>query len=83
MATPAPALPDISGLLKQLTDIKLSVTGSLPGESAFVAGLNYAASVRATMDPKISARWDAIFIQQAEDLQGLWRGMWVMAGLLK
>ena len=82
MAT-STALPDITSLLKQLTDIKLSVTGNLPGESAFVAGLNYAATVRATMDPAVAKRWDAIFIQQAEDLQGLWRGMWVMAGLLK
>jgi hypothetical protein len=75
--------PDLNAALKALTDIKLSITGSLPGEQAFVAGINYATAARTTMDPAILKRWDSIFIQQAEDLQSLWRGMWVMAGLLK
>lgn len=60
-----------------------SITGSLPGEAAFVAAVNYATTVRATMDPAIAKRWDALFIQQAEDLQSLWRGLIVMTGLLK
>ena len=74
---------DVPAILKSLTDIKLSITGNLPGEQALVAVLNFASSNRLTMNPAIRDRFDAITVQQAEDLQKLWRGIWVLSGLLK
>ncbi len=68
--------------LPALPDIKLNFSGSMPGEAAFVALIGYVGQVRATMDPALVKRLDAILVQQAEDLQSVWRHLWVKAGVL-
>ena len=57
--------------------------GSFPGETFLAAFFNWASTVRATMDPEIRRRFDLVWVQQYEDLQGIWRGIWIAAGLIK
>lgn len=72
-----------------ITDIINSLKGgigvgvSLPGEVAFTALLNFLSQARATMDPEIRKRYDTVMVQQYEDLQAIWRKLWVDAGVLK
>ena len=72
-----PALPDLSNL-----NLKLNVTGTLPGETIIAALINYAAAREATMDPALKARLDAVLVQQVEDLQHVWRGIWHAWGIV-
>ena len=81
MATTPIAAPDPLAALKQGLDIR--ITGTLPGEQLFAALLAYATEVRATMDPALLKRFDAVLVQQYEDLQKVWRGIWVGLGVLK
>lgn len=74
---PRPTLADALG-----AGIKLNITGSLPGEALMTAIMQYVTTVRANMDPALLRRWDAITIQQMEDLQSLWRGIWETIGVL-
>ena len=60
----------------------LKISGQLPGETALLAVLNFATAFRATMDPAVRDRWDKILVEQAEDLQKVWRKMWVDWGVL-
>jgi hypothetical protein len=62
-------------------DVNLSAT--FPGESLVVALLNFAAQRAHDMDPALQKRLDAILVQQAEDLQGVWRAAWVKIGVVK
>ncbi len=62
--------------------LKLNITGSLPGEAVITAIIGYATAVRATMDPALTKRLDAITVQQLEDVQGLWRSIWVHLGVI-
>ncbi len=68
------------------TGLKLNISGTLPGEALITALISYASEVRATMadkDPALMTRLDAVVVQQLEDLQTVWRGLWVKLGLLK
>lgn len=80
----APA-PAPSALLEQAlgTGLKLNISGTLPGEQLLIAILTTYATVRAGMDPALVARWDAVTVQQIEDLQHVWRGLWQTLGVLK
>ncbi len=64
------------------SSLKLNVSGTLPGEGALIALLNFAAIRTATMDPDLRKRLDTILVQQAEDLQHIWRSIWVKLGVL-
>ncbi len=76
--------PTLADALKVVDGgIKLNISGTLPGEALITAIMTYAAQVRATMDPKLMARWDAVTVQQVEDLQAVWRGIWVALGVVK
>jgi hypothetical protein len=81
MATTPVAPPDPLAALRQGLDIK--ITGTLPGETVFAALLSYATEMRATMDPALLKRFDAVLVQQYEDLQKIWRNIWVGLGVLK
>jgi hypothetical protein len=82
MATaPIPA-PSIVDLLTKGIDIKFNVTGSLPGESIIAALIAYCSQVRATMDPALMKRLDAVTVQQIEDVQHVWRGIWQTLGVI-
>jgi len=63
--------------------IEIKVTGSLPGETVILAVLKAYISVRESMDPELRKRWDAITVQQLEDVQNVWRGIWVALGVVK
>lgn len=63
--------------------IKLNISGTLPGEAGFTALVNAWTVARGGMTDDHRNRLDAIVVQQAEDLQGLWRGLWVALGVLK
>ncbi len=81
MGTTPTALPDPLAALRQGLDIK--ITGTMPGETLMVALLQYGSTVRQTMDKDLLKRFDAVFIQQYEDLQSVWRHIWVGLGVLK
>jgi hypothetical protein len=66
-------VPDTDGALVGVT---------LPGETVIAALINYAATVRSTMDPALMKRLDAVIVQQVEDLQQVWRKAWVKAGVI-
>lgn len=77
--TPAPSL------LQQAltTGLSLNISGTLPGETLLSELLKTYAAVRSSMDPALVKRWDAVTVQQIEDLQAVWRGLWVTLGVLK
>ena len=77
-----PALPTLADALGP-NGIKLNISGTLPGEALITALIAYATAVRATMDPALVKRLDAITVQQIEDVQGLWRSIWVKLGVVK
>jgi hypothetical protein len=66
----------------QTLGLSLNITGTLPGEALLEELTKYAGIVRNTMAPALRDRLDAILVQQAEDLQKVWRGMFVRAGIL-
>lgn len=77
-----PAVP--SPLTQALTTgLNLKISGTLPGEQLLVAAFEYAGTVRGSMDPALQKRLDAIVVQQLEDVQALWRGIWIHLGLVK
>lgn len=85
MAPTPPTVPPISpALADALTNgLKLNIQGTLPGETLIVALIGYATMVRSTMDKALMDRLDAITVQQIEDVQGLWRSIWVHLGVVK
>ena len=76
MATPAP--PTIPAPI----DLRLVVSGQLPGEALIVALLDHDSRVRATMSAENLARWDNLWLTAIEDVQHAWRGLWKSAGWL-
>jgi hypothetical protein len=75
---------DPAKLLQTLqAGLDIKVSGELPGEAAFVALVTFAGQVRTSMDKALVARLDAVMVQQAEDLQKVWRGIWVAMGVLQ
>ena len=86
VAAAAPAVPPvISDLLQQaLTGgLKLSISGTFPGEALLVKILEVYMMVRGGMDKALVARWDAVTVQQVEDMQAVNRGIWLTLGVLK
>lgn len=79
---PDPIAPTLADALSP-AGLKLNITGTLPGEALITAILGYASQVRATMDPALVKRLDAITVQQIEDVQALWRSIWVKLGVVK
>jgi hypothetical protein len=75
-----PTAPTLTDALT--TGIKLNISGTLPGEALLTQVIAYADRVRATMDPELRTRLDKILVQQMEDLQSLWRGIWTTLGVL-
>ncbi len=61
----------------------LNINASFPGEAIIVALLNYAAERSHDMDPALRKRLDTILVEQVGDLQGVWRALWVKAGVVK
>jgi hypothetical protein len=61
----------------------LNLNASFPGETLVVALLNFATKRAERMDPDLLKRLDTILVQQAEDLQGVWRSTWVKLGVVK
>lgn len=62
--------------------LEVKISGQLPGEAGYCKTLDFIMSRFAGMDPAIQKRWDAILIEQAEDLQRVWRKLWVDWGVL-
>ena len=56
------------------SSLNLSVGGALPGEQAYVATLDYARTVRETMDPEIRRGFDALNLEIA-------RAFWKLFGV--
>jgi len=91
IAAPAPTAPTISSIFSNpaaalaglQTGIKLNLAGTLPGEELLAKMVEAWQTQRTTMDPDIRRRFDLILIQQWEDLQHLWRGIFVAMGVLK
>ncbi len=81
MATSAVPPPSLPSLEKSL-GLTLNVSGTLPGEALLVELVKFAELGMQRMDPALLKRLDAIVVQQAEDLQKLWRGLFVKAGIL-
>jgi len=84
-AAPAPA-PAINDLLTQAlspTGLKLTVGGTLPGEALFTTLINAWSSQRMTMSQTNRDGFDSLFLLQATDIEAVWRGMWVLLGVLK
>lgn len=77
-----PIAPTLADALSP-TGIKLNISGTLPGEALITALIAYATDVRATMDPALVKRLDAITVQQIEDVQALWRSIWIKLGVVK
>ena len=73
--------PTLTDALTKGIDLKIS--GTLPGETLAVAIINYAQTVRSTMDPALMKRLDTITVQQLEDLQSVWRGIWKTLGVVQ
>ncbi len=81
--SPSPSLLDPTALLKTLqAGLDIKITGELPGEGLMVALLTYMGTVRTTMDKGLRDRMDAVMVQQYEDLQKVWRGIWVAMGVI-
>lgn len=59
-------------------DIRINVTGTIPGEQIVVAVLNYAATNRATMSQENRDKWDALGIAVFEE----WRAFWKKIGVI-
>lgn len=76
MATLADVLKQVEG------GLELKISGTLPGETMVVKILDYLEAQRATMDPALQKRLDAITVQQIEDLQHVWRGIWQALGVV-
>lgn len=53
-------MPEAAGSLK------IEFSGSIPGEQIIVAALNYAQTVRQTMDPALLKRQDQIAVEMQE-----------------
>lgn len=66
-----------------LKTFEIRVSGKLPGEDVIAKIIDWNMKYRDTMDPEIRKRWDAILVEQAEDLQAIWRNLWVQWGLLR
>lgn len=66
-------------------DLKLNiaVTGKLPGEDLLIEIFKHDVEVRKSMSPENLARWDNIWLTTVEDLQHVWRGLWIMWGVIK
>ena len=79
---PSPTPPTIADILGG-KPLNISITGSLPGEQLITAIITYASQARATMDPALLKRFDAVTVQQIEDLQSVWRSIWVALGVVK
>ena len=62
--------------------LNLNIAGQLPLEGLLTALLNYAATYRASMSQQSRDAVDAIFVQQLQDVQYLWRKLFVDAGVL-
>lgn len=60
-------------------DIKLNISGSLPGEAIVVAIFNYAMKVRETQTPEVRAAWDKRLLE----LYDRWDAFWKNLGILK
>jgi hypothetical protein len=60
-------------------EIKLAVSGNLPGEQLVASVFSYAQTVRSTMSQENRDAWDARLLQIYDD----WRGFWVGLGVLK
>lgn len=54
-------------------DIKLNVSGKLPGEELLVAIFNFISKNRETMSQENRDRWDALQYSQAK----AWNNVWV------
>ena len=84
MATP-PTAPATTGnaIVDALKgSLNLNIAGQLPLEGLLVALLNYASTYRATMSQPNRDAVDAIFVQQLQDAQYVWRKLLVDAGAL-
>lgn len=82
--TPSPASSPVADLIQGIQgDLKLNISGTLPGEAVLTALISFLTVSRETMDPEVRKRFDLVLAQQTEDLQKLWRGLWVMLGVLK
>ncbi len=81
--TPAPL--NLAGALVQAATggFELKISGKLPGEEFGAALLNYMAVRQTNMAPQYRDRLDAVLAEQAEDLQYIWRKIWVTAGVLQ
>jgi hypothetical protein len=76
--------PTLADALKVVDGgIKLNISGTLPGEALITAIMAYSMQVRATMDPALLKRWDAVTVQQVEDVQHVWRGIWKALGVVE
>ena len=81
--TPTPVPADLLAQLQKGMDLKLNVTATLPGEALIVALINYATEVRKNMDTEMIKRLDTVTVQQIEDLQHVWRGLWKLVGVVQ
>lgn len=81
-----PGVPGMTPTLPPAVEAILAALGGLnfklPGESIITALINLEAQREATMDPALLKRLDTVIVQQTEDLQKIWRGIWVATGLL-
>ena len=59
-------------------EIRLNVTGSIPGEALVVAILDYAGKQRETMSQENRDKWDALGLQIIEEWRALWRSIGVI-----
>ncbi len=78
---PTPATDPLATLLAGLKSA-FSVGVTLPGESLLVAFFDFAKAERTTMNQVNRDAFDAIFVQQAQDLQAVWRHLWQLAGVI-
>lgn len=56
---------------------------TLPGEQLIVVLIEFATKAREQMPPALRDRLDAVTVQQIEDMQALWRGLWIKLGVVK
>jgi hypothetical protein len=71
--------------LKSLSDLKLDlgVSATLPGEAVITALISFANTARSNMDPALRTRLDVVLVQQIEDLQRVWRSLWIRLGVVQ
>lgn len=82
-SSPSSLVSEIEAFQKLISGgLKLDFNATFPFESTITAILNFATAHRTTMDPDLRKRFDAIFIQQLEDTQYVWRGMLVALKIL-